>query len=147
MMPDVKPELKDMIAKIASRSMFGGRKIPASVMAMFVIEETDTNCGVLVPYWIAVFQKGRGPRKGNKDFGLWKIIYKWMEKHSMFKSAKPEGKISEAKSMTWYINKYGNQHFRSQQFIDIYETARKEAIVVIENKFAGVIDKITMDVI
>jgi hypothetical protein len=147
MLPDLKPELQRFIKNVGERNMYSGNKIPASVMAMFTVEETDKNTGVLVPYWIGVLQKGRGPRKGSKDYGLVKIIYKWMEKRGMFKAKTAAGKMSEAKGLTWYLNKYGNQHFRSQTFIDIYETERKKTIAEVEAKFSNQISKITMEIL
>jgi len=55
--------------------------------------------------------------------------------------------LNEAKSITWYINKYGNKHFRSKTFVDVYETARKEFIDRINSKYSLEISKITMEVI
>jgi hypothetical protein len=147
MTPDLKPELQRFIKAVGERNMYSGNKIPESVMKMFTVEETDKNAGVMVPYWIPVLQKGRGPRKGTKDYGLVKIIYKWMQKRGMFKAKSVDGKMNEAKSMTWYLNKYGNQHFRSQTFIDVYETERKKTIAEVEAKFSNQISKITMEIL
>lgn len=147
MKPDLRPELEELIQRISQRNMYSGNKIPASVMAMFEIEIRENGGGILVPFWIAVLQRGRGPRTGTKDYGLAKIIYKWMEKHNMFKSRTPEGRMSEAKSLTWYINTYGNKHFRSKTFVDIYETERKATIQKIDKKFSTMISKVTMDVL
>jgi hypothetical protein len=144
---DVKPELEKFIKNVGTRNGYWGNRIPASIMALFEIVETEKNIGVIVPYWIPVLQKGRGPRKGTKDYGLVKIIYKWMEKRGMFKSNTASGKISEAKGMTWYINKYGNQHFRSQVFVDVYESERKRTIGEIEKKYRFQIGKITTEII
>lgn len=130
MIPDVKPELQELIHNIAQKNGYMGNKIPDSIMKMFEIIEAEFNAGILVPFWIPVLQKGRGPRKSNKDGGLWKKIYKWMEKRAMFKSKTAKGKINEARSLTWYINKYGNQHFRSKVFIDIYDSERDRKSVV-----------------
>jgi hypothetical protein len=147
MKPDLKPEMEQLIKAIGSRNMYSGNKIPTSVLSLFKIEETDKNIGILVPFWISVLQKGRGPRKSNVDSGLVKIIYKWMEKHNMFRSSTPKGKMNEARSITWYINKYGNKQFRSKTFIDIYDSERKQTIEKIDKKFSGVIDKVTMDIL
>lgn len=65
----------------------------------------------------------------------------------MFKSGTAKGKVNEAKSVTWYLNKYGNKQFRNKVFIDIYESERKKTIEKINQKFSLEIDKITMDVI
>ena len=147
MRPDLKPILKEMIDQIARRTTFYGSSMPPSVMALFEIEEDDSHVGVLAPFWIGAFQGGRGPRKNKKDHELWKIIYSWMERHNRFRSKTPEGKVSEAKSVTWYLNKYGNKHFRSGRFIDIYETARQVAVDKIMNRFSLEIGEITKQVI
>lgn len=147
MMPDLNTEMQGLIDKISRRSMFSGNKIPESIMRMFEIKETDKSIGILVPWWIPVLQKGRGPRKSTKDTQLYKRIYRWMQKNNKFVSTTEEGKLSEAKSMTWYINKYGNKHFRDGRFVDIYKTAREETLKEIDVKFGHNIDKITMDVL
>jgi len=144
---DLKPELQELINNIAKRNMYSGNKISDSIMKLFEIEVRDTGAGILVPYWISVLQRGRGPRRSTKSSGLVKIIYRWMQKRNMFKSSTAKGKLNEAKYLTWYINKYGNQQFRSKVFVDIYETERKKTIEKIDNKFSLIIGKITMDVI
>jgi len=143
----LKAELEQLVTDISHKNMYSGNPIPQSVMDLFEVEIRQDGGGILVPYWISVLQKGRGPRKTTKDYGLWKIIYKWMDKRGKFKSATPEGKIREAKSVTWYINKYGNKHFRSGAFIDIYETARKQFIERVNVQFENEISRITMEVI
>jgi hypothetical protein len=147
MIPDITPELKELITNIGNRTGYNGQKIPESIMKMFEIENTDKNAGILVPYWLGVLQKGRGPRKSNKDYGLVKIIFLWMQKHNLFRSKIPAGQLNEAKSVTWYINKYGNKHFRSKAFIDVYKTEREKTIKKIDEKYGKAISKITMDVI
>lgn len=147
MIPDVKSELKELINNIAQRNGYYGNKIPSSIMKMFEVIETDYNTGILVPYWIPVLQKGRGPRRSSKDSGLVKLIYRWMEKRGMFKSTTPKGKINEARFMTLYINKHGNQHFRNKVFIDVYDSERKKTIEKINKKYSLFISKITMEVI
>lgn len=144
---DLRPELEEMVRLIGNRNSYSGNKISDSIMKMFEVEITDLHDGILVPYWLGVLERGRGPRRSNKDSGLWKRIYKWMERHNMFKSTKPETKIREAKYVTWYINKYGNQQFRNKAFVDIYTTVRKETIAKIDKKFGFAINKITMQVI
>ena len=143
----IKPDLDALIVAIGKRNMYSGNKISDSIMRLFVVELRADGAGILVPYWIGVLQRGRGPRRSTKSSGLHKKIYKWMEKNNMFTSATTKGRINEAKSMTWYINKYGNKQFRSKVFIDIYETERKKTITRIEEKISAEISKITMDVI
>lgn len=147
MIPDIKPELQELITNIGNKNTYSGNKISDSIMRQFTIEETYSNCGILVPFWLPVTQRGRGPRKSTKNYDLWKIIYRWMERKNMFRAASPRGKINEAKSVTWYINKYGNKQFRNKVFIDIYETERKKSIEKINEKFSRSISKITMEVI
>jgi hypothetical protein len=144
---DLKPELDELIHNVGTKSMYYGNKIPASVLSLFEVEITEETAGILVPYWISVLQRGRGPRKSTKDSGLIKKIYAWMERNNMFRSGTSKGKINEARFMTLYINKYGNKHFRSQVFVDIYESERKKTIEKIEKKFSLEIGKITMDIL
>jgi hypothetical protein len=147
MIPDLKPELQAMINEIKNKNTYSGNKISDSIMKLFTVEETDLNTGVLVPYWLGVLERGRGPRKSTKSSDLYKIIYRWMEKRNMFKSTTPEGKLREAKSLTFYINKYGNRQFRNKTYVDIYTTVRKNTIEKINKKFESQISKITMEVI
>jgi hypothetical protein len=144
---DLKPELEGMIKAISNKNMYSGNKISESIMRMFSVEITELHDGILVPYWLGVLERGRGPRKSNVDTELYKKIYKWMEKRNMFKSGTAKGKIREAKSVTWHINKYGNKQFRDKTFIDVYTTVRKETIEKINKKFSDKINKITMEVI
>jgi len=136
-----------MIDQISQRNTYSGNKISESIMKMFAIEITELHDGILVPYWLGVLEKGRGPRKSTTDSGLWKKIYAWMEKHNMFRSATNEGKVREAKFITWHINKYGNQQFRSRVFVDIFTSVRNQAIEMINKKASDYINKITMEVI
>jgi hypothetical protein len=147
MIPDLKPELKSMIDGISRRNTYYGNRISDSILRMLVIEETELNCGVVAPYWLGVLERGRGVRKSSKSSGLVNIIYRWMEKRGMFKSVTAEGKRNEAKRMTWYINKHGNQQFRNKTFVDIYTSERKIAIERINEKFVSQISKITMDIL
>ncbi len=147
MIPDLKPELNNLISEISKKNMYSGNKIPDSIMKLFEVEETDSSIGILVPFWLPVLQRGRGARKSNKSSGLVNRIFAWMQKRNMFKSKTQEGKMNEAKGLTWYINKYGNKQFRNKVFIDIYETERKKTIEEINSKFALSISKITMEVI
>ena len=147
MIPNLKPELYELIKNISQKNTYYGNKISDSIMRLFTIEETDFNAGIIVPYWLGILERGRGPRRSTKDFGLIKIIYRWMERRGMFRSTTPKGKLNEARFLTYYINKYGNAHFRSKVFIDVYKTEREKIIEKINNKFALAIGKITMEVI
>lgn len=144
---DLKPELENMIKLIADRNSYSGNKISPSIMKMFAVEITELHDGILVPYWLGVLEHGRGPRKSNVDTGLVKKIYAWMNKHNMFRSVTAKGKLNEAKQMTWYINKYGNQQFRSKVFVDVYTSVRKQTIEAINKKFSNQISKITMEIL
>jgi len=144
---DLRPELEEMVRLIGDRNSYSGNRISDSIMKMFTVEITELHDGILVPYWLGVLERGRGPRKSNVDTGLYKKIYRWMEKRNMFKSTDAKARLREAKYMTWYINKYGNQQFRNKTFVDVYTTVRKETIEKINKKFGDLIGKITMEVI
>jgi hypothetical protein len=141
---DLRPELEEMINLISQRNSYSGNKISDSIMAMFSVEITELHDGILVPYWIGVMERGRGPRRSSNSSDLWKNIYRWMEKRNMFKT---KNRVAEAKRLTWHINKYGNKQFRSKVFVDVYTSVRKDTIAKIEEKFSKQIDKITMDVL
>jgi hypothetical protein len=144
---DLKPELENMIKLISQRNSYSGNKISESIMKMFSVEITELHDGILVPYWLGVLERGRGPLKSNVDTGLYKKIYRWMEKRNMFKSTTAKGKLNEAKYMTWYINKFGNRQFRNKTFVDVYTSVRKQTIEAINKKFSNQISKITMQVL
>ncbi len=145
--PEIVEELKRFVNEIGQKSMFSGQRISQSLLDKLEIEERENGAGVLAPFWFPVLQKGRGPRKNTKDHQLWKKIFAWMQHRNMFQSVTEAGRVSEAKRMTWYINKYGNKHFRSGRFIDIYEAAREETIERIEKKYGEQIDKITKEIL
>jgi hypothetical protein len=147
MIPDLKPELKEMITQISQKNTYSGNKISDSIIKMLEIEEDDSHIGIVAPFWLGVLQRGRGPRKSTTSHELYKKIYRWMEKQNMFKSSTNEGRLREAKSLTWYINKYGNKQFRNKIFIDIYESVRKQTIEEINGKFDFIINEITMDIL
>jgi len=147
MIPDLNTELKQFIDNIGKRNMYSGNKIPESIMKQFVIAEDDYHIGIEVPYWLGVLERGRGPRRSTKDHGLWKKIYRWMERKNMFRSRTDKGRISEAKGLTWYINKHGNEQFRKKVYIDIYNSERRMLIEKIDERFSFFIGKITTDII
>ena len=140
-------ELQQLIVNIGQRNMYSGNKMPESVMKQFEIVVDEKHMGILVPYWLPVFQKGRGPRKTNKSSGLIDIIYRWMEKRNYFKSKTKKGRIGEAWAVTRKINKLGNAQFREGKFVDIYESERKKTIDKINEKYSKYIGEITMQVI
>jgi hypothetical protein len=145
--PDLKPALDRMVQTIATRMMYSGNRIPVSVMNLIRVEIHATGGGgVSAPFWLGVLQRGRGARKSTTDSGLWKRIYGWMEKRSMFKARTAEGKIAEAKGMTWYINKYGNKQFREKAFVDIYEQARQQCEREVMTEYGLAINNITKDI-
>lgn len=147
MIPNLKPEMIELIRNISIKNTYGGNKISDSIMKQFVIEETDLNIGIVVPFWLSVVEHGRGVRRSNADSGLWKKIYHWMEKHNLFKSTTNKGRISEAKGVTWYINKYGNKQFRNKVYMDVYTSERKKTVDKINEKYSKEIYKITADII
>jgi len=139
--------LQRMVDDIGNSAVYGGNRISASIMEKIKIEERDNGAGVLAPYWLSVTEKGRGPRKSNVDSGLVRRIYAWMEKNNMFDSTSPKGKMNEAKSMTWYINKYGNKQFRDGVFVDVYNTARESAIKDIMEEYGALTVTITKEIL
>lgn len=145
--PDLKPILERFVSTLATRTMYGGKPMSKSIMKLIQVEIRDNGAGVIAPFWLGVVERGRGVRKSNTDHGLWKIIYKWMAKRGMFKSRTPEGKINEAKGLTWYINKYGNQQFRNKAFVDIYTTERARTVEEIKQQYGLAIGKITQDIL
>jgi len=147
MIPNLKPEMAELIQNISQKNMYSGNKISESIMRQFEIEEKEYSIGILVPFWLSVTERGRGPRRSSKDYGLWKIIYRWMERRNLFRSGIAKVRIREAKFITWYINKYGNKQFRNKIFVDIYTTERKNIIEKIDKKFGDYISKITMEVL
>jgi hypothetical protein len=147
MIPNLKPELYELIKNISVKNTYYGNRISPSIMKQFVIEETDLNVGILVPYWLPVTERGRGPRRSTKNFGLAKLIYNWMERKGLFTSATAKGKLNEARFVAYYINKHGNAQFRNKVFVDIYTSERKKTIEQIDKKFSSEINRITMQVI
>ena len=143
----LEPELNLLVKNIGNKNTYYGNRISPSIMRMFHVELRSDGAGVVVPYWIPVLQRGRGPRRSSRSHGLWKKIYKWMARNNMFKSSTAKGRQNEAKHMTWYINKHGNQQFRSKVFLDIYESETKKTIRRIDQKYSLLIGKITSDII
>jgi hypothetical protein len=146
---DLKPELEEMVRLIGQKNVYRGHKVSDSIMRMFEVEITDFHDGILVPYWIGILERGRGPWLG-KNVGnpLLRVrIYNWMQKHNMFRSKTESGKRGEAFVIARKINKLGNEQFRKGIYMDVYNTVRKETIAKIDKKFGFAINKITMDVI
>jgi hypothetical protein len=144
---ELKPMLQELIHNISVKNTYYGNKISPAIMNKFEVEIKENSAGILVPFWLAVLEHGRGPRKNKTDHGLWKKIYAWMEKHNMFEYPDNKSRIREAKFITLYINKYGNKQFRSKTFIDIYSSEREKTIQKVYKEFNLQIGKITMEVI
>ena len=144
---NLKPDLDAFVQTISTRNTYSQRPVSQSIIRLLEVEIRSNGGGVKAPYWLGVLERGRGRRKSNKDSGLWKRIYAWMERRNMFTSKTGKGKINEAKGMTWYINKYGNEQFRKGVFVDIYTAARKQTIADIQAKYALEIHKITQDIL
>jgi len=70
-----------------------------------------------------------------------------MAKRNMFRSTTEEGRKREARSVTWYINKYGNKQFRNKTYVDVYTTERAKTIEAINQRFVLEISKITTEII
>jgi hypothetical protein len=145
--PDLTAPLTRMVRTIANKNTYYGSRISPSIIALISIEIRPNGGGVVAPYWLGVTERGRGVRKSTTDSGLASKIYLWMERRKMFKSKTPAGRVAEARSMTWYINKYGNKQFRTKTFIDIYTQAREQCIREVMTEYGLVINKITMDIL
>ena len=144
---DIDSELKTLIAAIASARTYSGRPVSSSIMAQIEIETRLNGAGILAPFWLSVLERGRGPRKSTKSSDLWRRIYAWMDKNNLFTAKTERGRENEAKRVTWYMNKHGNQHFRDKQFIDVYTAARKKCIADVEKKYTEFAFKITSDIL
>ncbi len=145
----IKPDLEAFVRNVGNRNGYHGNKISKSVMDMWEIEVRENGAGVLVPYWMGVLEWGRGPRLKNKDHKLYLKIKAWMAKRGMLKGTTEEQRDNEAKRLTWYINRYGNQQYNlgNRIFVDVYRSEREKTIEAIGKKFFALADKITKDVI
>jgi hypothetical protein len=144
---DLNPELEELIKNISQKNLYYGNRIPDSIIKQFEIVESERSAGILVPFWLPVVERGRGPRRKSKDHGLVYKIYDWMRRRNMFRSATDEGRMREARFVTWYINKYGNKQFRSKVFVDVYTTERQKTMEKIYKKYGIFISEITKQVI
>jgi hypothetical protein len=146
---DLRPELEEMVKLISQKNSYSGNKISDSIMAMFTIEITELHDGILVPYWLGVLERGRGPWRGrNIGNPLLRVrIYNWIIKHNLFSDKTDRERKGLAFVIARKINKLGNEQFRKGVFVDVYNTVRKDTIKKIEEKFSKEISKITMDVL
>ena len=122
------------------------KAMPASVAKLIEVEIRDNGAGVLAPFWLPVLERGRAPRKNSTDNKLYTKIYDWMAKRNMFKSKTEKGRINEAKSLTWFINKYGTKMYRDGVFKDIYSRETEKAIEKIDKAIQLEAYKITREI-
>ena len=122
------------------------KAMPASVAKLIEVEIRDNGAGVLAPFWLPVLERGRAPRKNSADHKLYTKIYDWMAKRNMFKSKTEKGRINEAKSLTWFINKYGTKMYRDGVFKDIYSRETEKAIEKIDKAIQLEAYKITREI-
>lgn len=144
---NIRPELETLVRTIGTKSTYYGNRIPESVMALIEVEVRESGGGVLAPSWLSVLERGRGKRKSSKSSNLVGKIYAWMAKRNLFKSKTPKGKQNEARAMTWYINKYGNQQFRKKVFVEVFTKAREECVEAVTAKYGEAIARITKQII
>jgi hypothetical protein len=146
---DLKPELNEMIRLIGQRNSYSGNKISESIMKMFSVEITELHDGILVPYWLGVLERGRGPWRGsNIGNPLLRVrIYNWIIKHNLFSDKNDKEKKGLAFVIARKINKEGNKQFRRHTFVDVYTTVRAQTIEKINKKFSDKINQITYDVL
>ena len=122
------------------------KAMPQSVAKLIEMEIRDNGAGVLAPFWLPVLERGRAPRKNSADHKLYTKIYDWMAKRNMFKSKTEKGRINEAKSLTWFINKYGTKMYRDGVFKDIYSRETEKAIEKIDKAIQLEAYKITREI-
>ena len=122
------------------------KAMPASVAKLIEVEIRNNGAGVLAPLWLPVLERGRAPRKNSADHKLYTKIYDWMTKRNMFKSKTEKGRINEAKSLTWFINKYGTKMYRDGVFKDIYSRETEKAIENIDKAIQLEAYKITREI-
>ena len=144
---DISKELQDVINVIAATPGYHGRPTSPSIMKLIQIEKRVHGSGIVAPPWLGVLERGRGKRTSTTNSDLWRKMYAWMQKNNLFKSRTERGMINEAKSMTWWINKYGNKQFRSKVFIDVYSSAVDRCVVAVEKKYGDMVAKITSDIL
>ena len=126
--------VNDMFAKGKS---YHGKPL-TSLRPLVEVQGNSGSGRVLVPFWWSTLQHGRGKRettktewrnfKGYKMSTMQRAIYRWMQKNGRFTAQSDAGRINEAKSVTWYINKHGNKHFQERRYIDIYDTLVNETV-------------------
>lgn len=146
---DLKPELEEMVKLISQRNSYSGNKISDSIMKMFEVEITELHDGILVPYWLGVLERGRGPWRGqNVGNPLLRVrIYNWIIKHNLFSDKNDKEKKGLAFVIARKINKEGNKQFRTHTFVDVYTSVRKQTIEKINKKFSDKISQITYDIL
>ena len=155
---DIKARCEELVTEMfAKGKTFHGKPLSSSFKPMIAVEGNKNAAKILVPYWWPVTQYGRGKRRTTKtewtnfkgaEFSTFQLaIYMWMEKYNRFKAKTEKGKINEAKSVAWYINKYGDAHKRSGTFIDIYDTLVKQLSEKLTKEVGMVALKITSDFI
>lgn len=87
--------------------------------------KTNYGAKILTTSWFFTFEKGRGKRKstqrsqpdetisGQKLSAFEARLYRWMEKRGKLTAKTPKGKINQAKSLRYFINKRGTRLYRS----------------------------------
>ena len=122
------------------------KAMPQSVAKLIEVEIRDNGAGVLAPFWLPDLERGRAPRKNSADHKLYTKIYDWMAKRNMFKSKTEKGRINEAKSLTWFINKYGTKMYRDGVFKDVYSRETEKTIENIDKAIQLEAYKITREI-
>lgn len=143
-MDSIQAEVEQFVNRIKA-------KLPNSladlVIATYDNSQASRKATVMVPYWFPIVEHGRGPRKSGVSSDLWVKIYRWMEARNMFKSTTSKGKINEAQSLTWYINKYGTKQFRERIYKDIYTSETRALQVAVRANALATVKKITSDLV
>lgn len=93
---------------------------PGSVQDELKLEEvSDNGFKITGPYWIGVFEKGRGPTRSGAKRGsptLQEQILNWIESKGIKGEAKDGKKAPDSTQLSWaisnYIHKHGNKLYR-----------------------------------
>lgn len=140
----MRPEITALIDSYAARIR---AKMPRSVAALVAVNHEATRSTVTGPYWLSVVENGRKPRRSSEDHRLYLRIYAWMDRKGLFESRSPKGKLNEAKSLTWYINKYGTKQYRERVYKDVYTTETRKLRDDLLNEYGRIVQNIASDLV
>lgn len=128
--------VNDIRGNLSSSGSNATGKTSTSVQYSVSEDGTKTTLFVYGRPFIFTVETGRGPRKSTRSYNLASNILEWLETTGKVSGLSQIQKESKAKSLTWFINKFGTKLYR--------QGGRKDIIsnVVTPTLF----DKITDDV-